>query len=240
MHIFPAIDLLGGKVVRLFHGDYNKVTVYNDFPEKQVESFQALGAKRLHIVDLDGAKSGGAENLPSIKKIIENCNVFTQLGGGIRSIERIETYLSLGINRVILGSAALRDPQFLNEAIKLYGEKIAVGVDARNGKVATDGWLKTSDTDSFDFCKHLAEIGVCTVIYTDISRDGALSGTNLEAYQKLTELKGLNIVASGGITFYEELEALERMGTYGAIIGKAHYDGKLDLQKIIGAMENDN
>ena len=123
MHIFPAIDLLGGKVVRLFHGDYNKVTVYNDFPEKQVESFQALGAKRLHIVDLDGAKSGGAENLPSIKKIIENCNVFTQLGGGIRSIERIETYLSLGINRVILCSAALRDPQFLNEAIKLYGEK---------------------------------------------------------------------------------------------------------------------
>ena len=233
MHIFPAIDLLGGKVVRLFHGDYNKVTVYNDFPEKQVESFQALGAKRLHIVDLDGAKSGGAENLPSIKKIIENCNVFTQLGGGIRSIERIETYLSLGINRVILGSAALRDPQFLNEAIKLYGEKIAVGVDARNGKVATDGWLKTSDTDSFDFCKHLAEIGVCTVIYTDISRDGALSGTNLEAYQKLTELKGLNIVASGGITFYEELEALERMGTYGAIIGKAYYTGAIDLKEAI-------
>lgn len=240
MYIFPAIDLLGGKVVRLFHGDYNKVTVYNDHPEEQVKTFEAIGAKRLHIVDLDGARSGGAENFESIKKIKNSTNVFTQLGGGIRSIDRIDTYLSLGIDRVILGSAALRDPVFLKEAVAAYAEKIAVGVDARDGKVATDGWLKTSDTDSFEFCKHLADIGVQTVIYTDISRDGALSGTNLEAYKKLAEIKGLDIVASGGITFYDELETLASIGTYGAIIGKAHYDGRLDLKKIIGAMENDN
>lgn len=237
MFIFPAIDLLGGKVVRLLHGDYDKVTVYNEFPEKQVAEFLAIGASRLHIVDLDGARSGGAENLSSIKKIVENCNVFTQLGGGIRSIERIETYLSLGINRVILGSAALRDPEFLKKAIKTYGEKIAVGVDARNGKVATDGWIKTSDTDSFEFCRYLADIGVKTVIYTDISRDGALKGTNIEAYEKLAEIKELDVVASGGITFPEELKKLAAMGTYGAIVGKAYYDGKLDLKKLIGEIE---
>ena len=237
MFIFPAIDLLGGRVVRLLHGDYNKVTVYNEFPEKQVADFLEIGASRLHIVDLDGAKSGGAENFTSIKKIVESCDIFTQLGGGIRSIARIDTYLSLGINRVILGSAALRDPDFLNEAIKKYGDKIAVGVDARDGKVATDGWLKTSDTDSFEFCKHLADIGVKTVIYTDISRDGALKGTNLEAYERLAEIKELDIVASGGITFPEELKKLAAMGTYGAIIGKAYYDGKLDLKKLIGEIE---
>lgn len=233
MEIFPAIDIRNGNVVRLTEGDYNRMTVYGSSPLEMAETFVKKGAKNLHMVDLDGAKDGTPVNFDVIKSVAKTGKLFTEVGGGIRDEKRIEDYLSLGVNRVILGTVAVRNFAFVEEAVKKYGDKIAVGVDARDGKVAVSGWLETTEIDSLDFCKKLRDAGVKTVIYTDISKDGTLSGTNLEIYEKLSEIENLDIIASGGITFEDEIKKLASMNTYGAIVGKAVYAGKLNLERVL-------
>ena len=233
MEIFPATDIIGGKVVRLVKGDYNRVTVYADSPAEMAREFIKSGARNLHIVDLDGAKTGSPENFEKIREAAGIDGLFIEVGGGIRNEERIEEYLSLGVNRVILGTAAVKDYPFLERAVKKYGDAIAVGVDAKNGRVAVGGWLETTDISSVEFCKRLRDTGVKTVIYTDISKDGMLSGTNLEIFGLLNEIEGLDIVASGGVTFEDEIKALRDMNIYAAIVGKAVYEKKLDLARII-------
>lgn len=236
MKIFPAIDLRDGKVVRLTQGDYDQMVVYAINPDEIADQFLAAGASNLHVVDLDGAKDGTLANYDTIVKLAVH-DLFVEVGGGIRDEERIKTYLSAGVGRVILGSVAVEKPEFVAEMTAKYGEKIAVGVDARDGKVAIHGWKTVTDVDSVDFCKKLAEMGVKTVIYTDISKDGTLSGTNLEIYRELAKIEGLDIVASGGITFEHEIETLTEMGISGAILGKALYTGKLDLARAVEIAE---
>ena len=231
MQIFPAIYLRDGRAVRLLRGDYDQMTVYSAQPCGVARRFIRAGAQRLHIVDLDGAKDGrpSMANWTEIEALVQQGHAFIEVGGGIRTEERILQYLDLGVNRCVLGTAAVEDFAFTERMARRYREKIAVGVDARDGKVATHGWLKTSGEDSFDLCRRLRDAGVQTVIYTDISKDGTLSGTNLDAYRRLTQIEGLNVVASGGISSVLELRALSEMGAAGAILGKAVYDGKLDL-----------
>lgn len=235
MQIFPATDILGGKVVRLTKGDYNQVKIYADSPAEMAMQFMKDGATNLHIVDLDGAKDGLPVNYDAIRKAAEIEGLFIEVGGGIRNMQRIEDYLNLGVKRVILGTAAIRNYPFVEEAVKEFGNAIAVGVDAKEGFVAVNGWQETTNVNSVEFCKKLRNSGVSTVIYTDISKDGMLSGTNLEIYKELSEIKGLDIVASGGITFADELRTLNEMGIYGAIVGKAVYEGKLSLKEALAA-----
>ena len=235
MQIFPATDILGGKVVRLTKGDYNQVKIYADSPAEMALEFMKDGATNLHMVDLDGAKDGTPVNFDAIKEAAKIEGLFIEVGGGIRNMQRIEEYLNLGVKRVILGTAAVRNYPFVEEAVKEFGSAVAVGVDAKNGFVAVSGWQETTNVNSVEFCKKLRDTGVSTVIYTDISKDGMLSGTNLEIYKVLSEIKGLDIVASGGITFAHELETLNKMGIYGAIVGKAVYEGKLTLKDALAA-----
>ena len=232
MKIFPAIDLRDGKAVRLFQGDYDQMTVYSENPVDIAGSFKAKGADNLHLVDLDGAKDGKLVNFDTIKAIVEEVDMFVEVGGGIRDEERIRQYLELGVGRVILGTVAIKNPEFLKEMVDKYGEKIAVGVDARDGFVAINGWKEITDTESFEFCEYLRDIGVKTVIYTDISRDGGLQGTNMEAYKRLQKIEGLDVVASGGISFEEEITALKDVAA-AAILGKALYSGMLDLERAL-------
>lgn len=232
MNIFPAIDLRDGKAVRLYQGDYDQMTVYSENPVDVARSFRECGAQYLHLVDLDGAKDGKLVNFDTIKAIVEEVDMYVEVGGGIRDEERIRQYLELGVGRVILGTIAIKDPEFLEEMVKKYGEKIAVGVDAKDGYVAINGWKEITDKESFEFCKYLRDIGVKCVIYTDISRDGGLQGTNMEAYKKLQEIEGLEITASGGISFEEEITALKDVAA-AAILGKAIYSGKLDLARAV-------
>lgn len=236
MKIFPAIDLRDGKAVRLFQGDYDQMTVYSEDPVDIARSFKAKGAECLHLVDLDGAKDGKLVNFDTIKAIVEQVDMYVEVGGGIRDEERIRQYLELGVGRVILGTIAIKDPEFLEEMVSKYGEKIAVGVDARDGFVAINGWKEITDKESFEFCRYLRDIGVKTVIYTDISRDGSLQGTNIEAYKKLREIEGLEITASGGISFEEEIVTLKDIAD-AAILGKAIYSGMLDLQRAVQLAE---
>jgi phosphoribosylformimino-5-aminoimidazole carboxamide ribotide isomerase len=231
--IFPAVDLKDGKAVRLTQGDYNRIKVYSENPEEMAKEFLKKGASHIHIVDLGGAKDGTLENFEAVKKIAAVGGMFSEVGGGIRNEERIEKYLSLGVSRVILGTVAINNFPFVEEMVKKYGDKIAVGADAKNGKLAGGGWLDVSDIDSIEFCKKCAVAGVKTVIYTDISKDGMLAGTNLEVYEKLSEIKGLNIVASGGISYLHEIKKLREMGIYGAIVGKAIYEGSLKLEDVL-------
>ncbi len=233
MIIFPAIDLVGGKAVRLTQGDYARMKVYDDDPTAVAEGFLHAGANHLHVVDLDGAKSGSVENFPTIRAIAAQKGLFIQVGGGIRTMERIELYCNAGVSRVVLGTAAVKDPAFLKEAVAVWGERIAVGVDAKESKVALSGWLEKTELDSVSYCGTLRDQGIATVIYTDIAKDGALSGTNLEVYDRLSRIAGLNVVASGGISFEWELEHLRQAGISGAILGKALYEGKLDLKRAI-------
>lgn len=237
MKIIPAIDILKGKVVRLFKGDYNNVTNYTNTPEQMAQIFYDDGAKYLHIVDLDGAKAGKAVNSVAIKKITQSYNMQIEVGGGIRNFAQIDEYLNCGAARIILGTAAVNDYKFLKECVKRYGNKIAVGVDAKNGLVAVQGWNQITDINSLDFCKKLADIGVSNVIYTDISKDGALNGTNLSIYEVLCQTKQLKITASGGITYLDEIKKLAKIGVDGAIIGKAIYDGKISLKETLAAAE---
>lgn len=235
MQIFPATDILGGKVVRLTKGDYANVKIYADSPAEMAKEFMKAGATNLHMVDLDGAKDGAPVNFEAIREAAKIKDLFIEVGGGIRDMKRIEDYLSLGVKRVILGTAAIRNYPFVEQAVKEYGTAIAVGVDAKDGLVAVNGWLETTTVNSVEFCKKLRDTGVSTVIYTDISKDGMLSGTNLEIYKELSEIKGLDIVASGGITFIDEIKTLSDMGIYGAIVGKAVYEGRLDLSEVLRA-----
>ena len=233
MELFPAIDIRGAKVVRLTKGDYDVMKVYRDNPKEVAEEFLKAGANNLHVVDLDGARDGSLVNFDSIKALASTKGLFIEVGGGIRNMERIEAYLKLGVGRVILGTAAVKNYPFVEQAVKEFGDAVAVGVDAKDGMVAVSGWEEVTTTDSLEFCKRLRDTGVKTVIYTDISKDGAMSGTNLEIYKSLSEIEGLDIVASGGITYENEIETLRDMGTYGAILGKALYEGKLDLSKAL-------
>ena len=237
MQIFPATDILGGKVVRLTKGDYNQVKIYADSPAEMALEFMKDGATNLHMVDLDGAKDGAPVNFEAIREAAKIKDLFIEVGGGIRDMKRVEDYLSLGVKRVILGTAAVRNYPFVEEAVKEFGNAIAVGVDAKDGFVAVSGWQETTSVKSVEFCKKLRDTGVSTVIYTDISKDGMLSGTNLEVYGKLSEIKGLDIVASGGITFVNEIEKLRDMNIFGAIVGKAVYEGKLSLKDALKAAE---
>ena len=233
MQIFPAIDLSGGKVVRLYQGDYEKMTVYGADPCAVAREFIAAGAKYLHVVDLDGAKDGTLANFESIAAIAKQGGLYIEVGGGIRTEERIQAYLDLGVSRCILGTVAVKDFDFTARMAKKYGDAIAVGVDAKDGYVAVSGWLEVSREKGVDFCRRLRDAGVQTVIYTDISRDGAEKGTNLELYRELAEIEGLNITASGGVSSIEELKELQNMGTHAAILGKALYTGRLDLKEVI-------
>ena len=235
MQIFPATDILGGKVVRLTKGDYNQVKIYANSPAEMALEFMKDGATNLHMVDLDGAKDGLPVNFEAIREAAKIDGLFIEVGGGIRNMQRIEDYLSLGVKRVILGTAAIRNYPFVEEAVKKFGNAVAVGVDAKEGLVAVSGWQETTNVNSVEFCKKLRDTGVSTVIYTDISKDGMLSGTNLEIYRELSEIKGLDIVASGGITFAHEIETLREMNIYGAIVGKAVYEGKLSLKDALAA-----
>ena len=233
MEIFPAIDIIGGRVVRLSEGDYDRVSVYANDPAQMARSFLADGAHNLHVVDLDGAREGAATNFEAIRQVAQTDGLFCEVGGGIRDEKRIYDYLSLGVGRVILGTVAVKNYPFVEEMIKRYGKRIAVGVDAREGRVAVSGWMDVTDVSSYDFCVRLRDSGVQTVIYTDIAKDGMLSGTNLEIYRRLRAVEGLDIVASGGISYYEEIAALREMGTSAAIVGKALYTGKLALKKVL-------
>lgn len=233
MNIIPAIDLIGGKAVRLQKGDYDRVTVYSDDPAAVAESFEAAGAKYLHVVDLDGAKDGTTANFETVKKIIETTHLSVEVGGGIRTIERVKKYIDIGVDRVIIGTAAVTAPDFLLEAVRLYGEKIVVGVDIKDGFVAIKGWLEVSELSCNEFCRKLQDIGVRTIICTDISKDGMMSGTNRELYRELYDEFELNIIASGGVSSMEDVAVLSNMGLFGAIVGKAIYTGAIDLEKAI-------
>ena len=233
MQIFPAIDLSGGKVVRLYQGDYEKMTVYGADPCAVARDFMAAGAKYLHVVDLDGAKDGTLANFDSISALAKQGGLYIEVGGGIRTEERIAKYLDLGVGRCILGTIAVKDFDFTRRMAQKYGDKIAVGVDARDGYVAVSGWLETSKEKGVDFCRRLYDAGVQTVIYTDISRDGAEQGTNLALYRELARIEGLHITASGGVSSIAELKELHAIGTHATILGKALYTGRLDLREVI-------
>lgn len=229
MIIYPAIDLVGGKAVRLYKGDYDRMTVYNDDPPAVAKDFRAAGAERIHVVDLEGARDGGTPNYDTVCAIKNESGLFTEIGGGIRSMDTVSRYLSAGIDRVILGTAAVKDQDFLREAVGKYGEKIAVGIDVREGIVAIKGWTELSEYGLEEFCKMMQDIGVRTIICTDISRDGAMKGTNHELYRKLSEELDMDLVASGGVSSLEDVKRLADLGIHGAIIGKAYYTGAIDL-----------
>ncbi len=233
MIILPAIDLLGRKAVRLLKGDYNQVTVYSDSPLEVAEKFKSLGATHIHMVDLDGAKYGTAPNMDIVAEVAEKTGLFIEIGGGIRSMETVKKYIDAGIYRVILGTAAICDEDFLKEAVKAYGEKIAVGADVKDGKIAVKGWLEQSDVTLDEFFLKMQNLGVKNIICTDISRDGAMRGTNLELYRELSAKYSLDITASGGVSSIEDVKRLREMNLYGAIIGKAYYTGAVDLKEAI-------
>ena len=233
MKIFPAVDLLGGKAVRLYKGDYNEVTVYNENPLAVAKEFEEKGARFIHLVDLEGAKTGGTPHMDVIRSIAANTTLFTEVGGGIRDMETVEAYLKNGVNRVILGTAAVTDEAFLTEAVKKYGERIAVGIDLKDGYVAIKGWTENSQYTGEAFFQKMQNLGVKTVICTDISKDGAMKGTNRELYKELSQNFSVDIIASGGVSSIDDIQALRAMDLYGAIIGKAYYIGAIDLAQAI-------
>ncbi len=235
MNIFPAIDLIDGCAVRLFKGDYAQKTVYSDSPADVAKSFVQAGAEYIHIVDLDGARDGSNANIETVREIVRSSGLKAEIGGGIRSREAIEKYLGLGVMRVILGTAAVTDEKFLIESVKEYGDRVAVGVDIKDGFVAIKGWTEKSQLTCFDFCEKLQNIGVKTVICTDISKDGVMSGTNIELYKELSKRFSMDIVASGGVSSIENIKTLASMDIYGAILGKALYTGAVDLKEAIAA-----
>lgn len=233
MIIFPAIDLRDGKCVRLYQGKFEELEVVGEDPLKVAMSFKENGAKYIHMVDLDGALNGEIKNLKVISEVVKTVEIPVELGGGIRDMKTVDMLIEAGVSRVILGTAALKNPQFVMEAVKKYGEKIAVGIDAKNKKVAVNGWLNVSNVDYIGFAKEMEKIGVETIIFTDISKDGTLQGPNLEQLDKIQNSVSCNIIASGGIKDIEDLKTINKMGIYGAITGKAIYCGNIDLQKAI-------
>ncbi len=233
MNIFPAIDLYDKKAVRLYKGNYEEMTVYSENPIEIAYDFESKGAKFIHMVDLEGAKNGTTPNIEIVKEVATKTSLFVEIGGGIRNIETVEKYLNAGVSRVILGTAAVNDECFLKEAISKYQEKIAVGADIKDGYIAIKGWIEKSQYSLDDFLSKMQKLGVKTVICTDISKDGAMKGTNLTLYKELSEKYSLNIIASGGVSTIDDIKALREMNLYGAIIGKAYYIGAIDLKEAI-------
>ncbi len=239
MNIFPAIDIIGGKAVRLVKGDYAQMTVYNDSPLAVAKEFEAKGAKYLHIVDLEGAKDGTTPNIDVIAQIIRETSLLVEVGGGIRSDETLKKYIDIGVWRAILGTAAISDPAFLERALALYGDKIAVGADLSGGMVAIKGWLEVSSVSGREFFDRMQSLGVKGIICTDISKDGLLGGTNIELYRSLSESFTIDITASGGVSSLDDIKKLKEMGLYGAILGKALYTGALELSEAIALCEEE-
>ena len=233
MKIFPAIDLYDNKAVRLFKGDYAQMTVYNDDPVAVAKAFQKQGAEQIHMVDLAGAKTGVPMHMDVVRRVVAETGLFVEIGGGIRDMQTVEKYLAAGAGRVILGTAAVTDEAFLKEALRCYGDKIAVGADIADGKVAIKGWLEKSNYDVHSFLQKMQDLGVKTIICTDVSKDGAMKGANQALYKELTDTFQLQIIASGGVSTISDVEALREMGLYGAIIGKAYYTGAIDLRRAI-------
>ena len=233
MNIFPAIDLVQGKAVRLYKGDYAQMTVYDDDPLNTARKFEAAGAKYIHMVDLEGARDGGTPNFDVVRRVVENTRLFVEIGGGIRDMDVVEKYLTAGVKRVILGTAAIADEAFTREAIDRFGPAIALGADVRDGEVAIRGWLELSGMTLDAFCEKYQAMGAQTLICTDISRDGAMVGTNRALYADLQKKYRMDIVASGGVSSMEDVKALAALGLYGAIIGKAYYTGAIDLAQAI-------
>lgn len=238
MIIFPAIDLRGGKCVRLIQGDFDKETVYSDDPAATALKWQAQGAKFLHVVDLDGARVGSPQNLSAIKSILDAVNIPIEVGGGIRTLDDMEKVLSLGVRRVILGSVAVENISLVEEAVKHFGDRIVVGIDARNGFVAVHGWEKSSNVKASELAKKIVAAGVKTIIYTDISKDGMLSGVNAQAFTELAKESGAEVIASGGVKSLEDIRALKSAKISGVIVGKAIYTGALDLKAAIAEAES--
>ncbi len=233
MIIYPAIDLYKGMAVRLFKGDYNQMTIYSENPLEVALDFEKSGATHIHMVDLEGAKSGTTPNFETVVKIKNSTNLFCEVGGGIRSMDVIDRYISAGIDRVILGTAAVTCEGFVKAAVEKYGDKIAVGIDIKDGFVAIKGWTEKSEIKAMDFARDMERIGVKTLICTDISKDGAMEGTNHELYKQLSEKFGMQIIASGGVSSIDDIEKLSARKLYGAIIGKAYYTGAINLKKAI-------
>ena len=235
MIIFPAIDLYDKKAVRLYKGDYQNMTVYSENPIEIARDFELCGATHIHMVDLEGAKDGTTPNIDIVKQVANETNLFVEIGGGIRTMNTVDKYLSAGVGRVILGTAAVTDTDFLKEAVAKYGEKIAVGADVKDGYIAIKGWIEKSQVTLEDFLSNMQNIGVKYIICTDISKDGAMRGTNLELYSKLSQKYSMNITASGGVSSLDDVKKLREMDIYGAIIGKAYYIGAIDLKDALEA-----
>ncbi len=233
MILFPAIDLSDGKAVRLLRGDYNQKTVFSDDPLSVALDFVSCGATHVHLVDLDGAKDGTTPNFGVVRAIAEKTPLFCEIGGGVRSLDTAEYYFSCGVDRVILGTAAVTDPAFLEAAVNEYGERIAVGADVKDGEIAIRGWTEKSGVKLDDFMRRMVELGVGCVIVTDISKDGAMKGTNRELYRELSEKYGVPVTASGGVSDLSDVIALRKLNLYGAIIGRAYYNGAIDLSEAI-------
>ena len=233
MLIYPAIDLFGGKAVRLYKGDYAQMTVYNENPVAVAQDFLRCGASHIHLVDLEGAKSGTTPNFETVKAIKAATGLFCEIGGGIRSMETIARYLDAGIDRVILGTAAVTEPGFVEAAVAAYGDKIAVGIDIKDGYVAIKGWTEKSEEKALVFCEKMQKIGVKTMICTDISKDGAMEGTNHSLYRELSERFDMQIIASGGVSSVEDVRRLATLDIHGAIVGKAYYTGAINLVEAI-------
>lgn len=233
MHIFPAIDLFDGKAVRLLKGDYQKMTVYSETPLEVAKDFENSGAEFLHIVDLEGAKTGDTPNIGTVEKIVKNTSLFTEVGGGIRTLETVEKYVNIGVKRIILGTAAVNDEKFLISTVKKYGEKIAVGIDIKDGFVAVKGWTDLSKFTPFELCRKMQNIGVRTVICTDVSKDGAMQGTNVGLYKEMSEKFNINIIASGGVSSIDDIKKLKSLEIYGVIVGKAYYTKAISLAEAI-------
>ena len=237
MEIFPAIDLLGGQVVRLYQGDYGKKSTFGDDPAAFAKQFEKAGARYLHLVDLDGAKAGMPQNFDAVRRIAAGTGLFIEFGGGVRDVETVERCFAAGVGRVILGTAALNNRPFFQRMVEKYGDAIAAGVDARDGRVAVEGWLQTSETDSIVFCEQLKKTGVKYIVYTDISRDGTGLGVSGELYRRLVEIGGVNFTDSGGVSTAGDIVKLAKIGVYAAIVGKALYNGAIDLDAALRLAE---
>ena len=237
MILFPAIDIVDGKAVRLYKGKYDQMTVYSENPAEIALDFKACGATHIHIVDLEGARDGGTPNLETVLEIKKQSGLFCEIGGGIRSMEVVDRYLEAGVDRVIIGTAAIEDEAFLRQAVEKYGEKIAVGADIREGFIAVKGWIERSQVTADEFFENMQNIGVKTIICTDINRDGAMVGTNLDLYRTMSRRYNVNITASGGVSSMDDINALNSMDMYGAIIGKAYYIGAIDLKEAVKAVQ---
>ena len=235
MLIFPAIDLYGGKAVRLYKGDYAQMTVYNGNPLEVARDFRNQGASCLHIVDLEGAKTGETPNIETVRLLAKESGLFSEIGGGIRSLDVAEKYISSGVDRIILGTAAVTDENFLKDALREYGKKVAVGADIKDGFVAVKGWTENSKYDVYSFCDKMEKLGVDTLIVTDISKDGAMQGTNLALYEELAGRYSINITASGGVSSLDDVKNLRRINLYAAIIGKAYYTGSISIGEAVEA-----